>query len=354
MDMVNPQPLQARPYEDGEGQLVQTPLHVDGEEGGLHGQYANGFRADAMNGVEEAPGSGGSSGTDNCVLSPRTSELAISFEGEVFVFPAVTPEKVQAVLLLLGACDMPDNVPSSKIVLHQNGRGMNDALRSSKQKRRMASLVRFREKQKERCFEKKIMYTCRREVAQRMHRKNGKFASSKDCYNSSPENLESRDGSCCVESSERRCHHCGISEKSTPAMRRGPAGPRSLCNACGLMWANKGTLRDLTKAGRIIPFDQNEPETPVDIKPSPIEPEHSSPDHDEESSKDIKPAALDSRQSPSRPDEQDLSFQGEYPEVNFDEQKYFEDFAIASEFEIPTGFTEQVDVDDSNMRTYWL
>lgn len=22
-------------------------------------------------------------------------------------------------------------------------------------------------------------------------------------------------------------------------MRRGPAGPRSLCNACGLMWANK-------------------------------------------------------------------------------------------------------------------
>jgi len=39
--------------------------------------------------------------------------------------------------------------------------------------------------------------------------------------------------------SERRCQHCGISEKSTPAMRRGPAGPRSLCNACGLMWANK-------------------------------------------------------------------------------------------------------------------
>ncbi|KAF8377397.1 hypothetical protein HHK36_030774 [Tetracentron sinense] len=22
-------------------------------------------------------------------------------------------------------------------------------------------------------------------------------------------------------------------------MRRGPAGPRTLCNACGLMWANK-------------------------------------------------------------------------------------------------------------------
>lgn len=40
-------------------------------------------------------------------------------------------------------------------------------------------------------------------------------------------------------SSRRRCHHCGVTENNTPAMRRGPAGPRTLCNACGLMWANK-------------------------------------------------------------------------------------------------------------------
>lgn len=40
-------------------------------------------------------------------------------------------------------------------------------------------------------------------------------------------------------SSVRRCLHCGVSENNTPAMRRGPAGPRTLCNACGLMWANK-------------------------------------------------------------------------------------------------------------------
>ena len=40
-------------------------------------------------------------------------------------------------------------------------------------------------------------------------------------------------------SSLRRCQHCGVSENNTPAMRRGPAGPRTLCNACGLMWANK-------------------------------------------------------------------------------------------------------------------
>ena len=36
-----------------------------------------------------------------------------------------------------------------------------------------------------------------------------------------------------------RCTHCGISSKSTPMMRRGPAGPRTLWNACGLKWANK-------------------------------------------------------------------------------------------------------------------
>lgn len=45
----------------------------------------------------------------------------------------------------------------------------------------------------------------------------------------------------------RRCHHCGINAKSTPMMRRGPDGPRTLCNACGLVWANKGIMRDLSK-----------------------------------------------------------------------------------------------------------
>ncbi|MBA0562085.1 hypothetical protein Golob_007163 [Gossypium lobatum] len=34
-------------------------------------------------------------------------------------------------------------------------------------------------------------------------------------------------------------------------MRRGPAGPRTLCNACGLKWANKGVLRDLSKVSTL-------------------------------------------------------------------------------------------------------
>ncbi|KAL5066347.1 hypothetical protein RYX36_028085 [Vicia faba] len=47
--------------------------------------------------------------------------------------------------------------------------------------------------------------------------------------------------------SETSCTHCGISSKLTPMMRRGPSGPRSLCNACGLFWADKGTLREFSR-----------------------------------------------------------------------------------------------------------
>jgi hypothetical protein len=42
-----------------------------------------------------------------------------------------------------------------------------DASQGLKLSRRVASLVRFREKRKERCFEKKVRYTCRKEVAQK-------------------------------------------------------------------------------------------------------------------------------------------------------------------------------------------
>lgn len=40
-------------------------------------------------------------------------------------------------------------------------------------------------------------------------------------------------------------------------MRRGPDGPRTLCNACGLMWANKGTLRDLSKGATATTLSQS-------------------------------------------------------------------------------------------------
>ncbi|KAL8131047.1 hypothetical protein AgCh_007107 [Apium graveolens] len=183
--------------------------------------------------------------------------------------------QVQAVLLLLGTPDIPIGV-APDVSFVPNNRVVDDSPIRSNLSRRIASLVRFREKRKERCFDKRIRYTVRKEVAQRMHRKNGQFASLKEGCGSS--NLDSErispqgDGARHSEALNlRRCHHCGVSESSTPAMRRGPAGPRTLCNACGLMWANKGTLRDLRKGSRNHPVDQVERGTPREIKPLPLE-----------------------------------------------------------------------------------
>ena len=109
--MVNPQPLQVRPLEEEEREnhLVQVPIEMDGDEGGSEYEYMNGRSAqhEAMNGggvgvgvgggaVEvEARASGSGSGSASASASAsRTSELTIAFEGEVYVFPAVTPDKV--------------------------------------------------------------------------------------------------------------------------------------------------------------------------------------------------------------------------------------------------------------------
>lgn len=295
----------------------------------------------------------------------RTSELTISFEGEVYVFPAVTPEKVQAVLLLLGGQEMPSSVPSSEFLLRQNNKAVDDGLSPPTVSRRIASLVRFREKRKERCFEKKIRYTCRKEVAQRMHRKNGQFASVKESPKTSNDFWVSGHDNSRAEPVLRRCLHCGVTENSTPAMRRGPAGPRTLCNACGLMWANKGTLRDLTKGQRHISFDQSEPETP-EIKPAANEPESSYHNQDEERTpEETQPALLESAKFSIRPTAQDLMETTEgitedssigigNSSVNLDEQETIEELANVSgtEFDIPANFCEQVDV-DSHMDTDW-
>jgi len=41
----------------------------------------------------------------------------------------------------------------------------------------------------------------------------------------------------------RACANCGCTAHGTPLMRRGPNGVRSLCNACGLWYARRGTMR---------------------------------------------------------------------------------------------------------------
>ncbi|XP_015579792.1 GATA transcription factor 20 isoform X3 [Ricinus communis] len=221
MAAANPLPLQARPYEDH----VQAPIQIDDDD---VREYEDG---DAMDDVEDnTPMNSGVNvaehGGGGVIVASRTSELTLSFEGEVFVFPAVTPEKVQAVLLLLGGRDIPTAVPTIEVPCVQNNRDAPQEWAVCILKRK---LRRFK------------LGFCTE--------------------------LPTR----CV----RRCQHCGVSENNTPAMRRGPAGPRTLCNACGLMWANKGTLRDLSKGGRNASTDQIEPETPIDVKPSIMEGEFS-------------------------------------------------------------------------------
>ncbi|XP_027190440.1 GATA transcription factor 19-like isoform X2 [Cicer arietinum] len=215
-----------------------------------------------------------SANQDDVVLpTTRASELTLSFEGEVYVFPSVTHQKVQAVLLLLEGRDGQAGMPTVELPFDQSNKGMGSITKRSNLSRRIASLVRFREKRKERCFDKKIRYTVRKEVAERMHRKKGQFASLKQ--NPSSSNCDSpqsvgQDGTP-NPGSLRRCQHCGVNENNTPAMRRGPAGPRTLCNACGLMWANKGTLRDLSKGGRNLSVEQSGLDPRIDVKPTVLE-----------------------------------------------------------------------------------
>ncbi|KAK9269872.1 hypothetical protein L1049_025445 [Liquidambar formosana] len=183
--------------------------------------------------------------SDLAIQRNDTNQLTLSFRGQVYVFDTVTPERVQAVLLLLGGPELSSAAQAAEMA-SQNQRGLMDFPGRCSQPQRAASLSRFRQKRKERCFDKKIRYNVRQEVALRMQRKKGQFTSAKTPEGAFGWNTVQDSGQ---DDSplETLCTHCGISSKSTPMMRRGPLGPRSLCNACGLFWANRGTLRDLSK-----------------------------------------------------------------------------------------------------------
>ncbi|XP_019256333.1 PREDICTED: GATA transcription factor 18-like [Nicotiana attenuata] len=213
-------------------------------------------------------------------------------------------KKVQAVLLLLGECDIPTAVPTIEVPFDNmvedfpkqctktsDSRGsammgkvsvhttvprpylvghywvdvvVVDFPKQVNLSRRFASLVRFREKRKERCFGKKIRYSVRKEVAQRFlsvsmvsHAKILHILEAVVFIQTENEKDNNFDLNCPV-----KCHHCGVNENCTLAMRRGPDGPRTLRNACGLKWANKGTLRDLSKGARKISVEPKELGTP--------------------------------------------------------------------------------------------
>ncbi|KAG2306449.1 hypothetical protein Bca52824_026197 [Brassica carinata] len=237
----------------------ELPMHVQYEHHGMMDDHAD---DDGMNGggletdipshlanPSDHRGEVVDRGGDN------GDQLTLSYQGQVYVFDHVLPEKVQAVLLLLGGREVPQTLPTTLGSPHQNNRGLSGTPQRFSAPQRQASLLRFREKRKGRNFDKTIRYTVRKEVALRMQRKKGQFTSAKSSIED-PASTGSDWGSgqgwalegCETQKPEALCRHCGTSENSTPMMRRGPEGPRTLCNACGLMWANKGALRDLSKA----------------------------------------------------------------------------------------------------------
>eukprot|EP01018_Ginkgo_biloba_P039832 Gb_21623 [translate_table: standard] len=86
---------------------------------------------------------------------------------------------VQAVLLLLGGREIPPGISGMPVPGHHHQKGLTDVPQRLNQPQRIASLTRFREKRKERCFDKKIRYSVRKEVALRMQRNKGQFTSTK-------------------------------------------------------------------------------------------------------------------------------------------------------------------------------
>ncbi|WOL19761.1 GATA transcription factor 17-like [Canna indica] len=254
-----------------DARAMQSYGHDRGDGGNVEGMEEDIDGAVEGEGMEGdvAHDQGGMGDQHTVIVPPAASnQLTLSFHGEVYVFDSVSPDKVQAVLLLLGGREVatnPASIPSASNPLNKR---LNFP-------HRVASLMRFREKRKERNFDKKIRYAVRKEVALRMQRNRGQFTSSKskpEDANSGVTNSEGNQRWGAIEGrppSSATCHHCGISSTSTPMMRRGPDGPRTLCNACGLMWANKGTLRDLSKNPSLLtqigPSEGNEMNGPAPL-----------------------------------------------------------------------------------------
>ncbi|RRT58579.1 hypothetical protein B296_00035934 [Ensete ventricosum] len=107
------------------------------------------------------------------LMSVTSNQLTLLFQGEVYVFDSVSPEKVcsycsifvtleESIILkvILCFCTLVSNC-----IFKQ---GYDDLLhRTNIPAKRIASLIRFREKRKERNFDKKIRYNVRKEVALR-------------------------------------------------------------------------------------------------------------------------------------------------------------------------------------------
>ncbi|KAK2633005.1 hypothetical protein EUGRSUZ_L00751, partial [Eucalyptus grandis] len=85
-----------------------------------------------MNDDHDGGGGGGGEGVEGDVPSDAgndsdnrgggddADQLTLSFQGQVYVFDSVPPQKVQAVLLLLGAREVTPNPPAIPVATNQN------------------------------------------------------------------------------------------------------------------------------------------------------------------------------------------------------------------------------------------
>ncbi|KAK2633011.1 LOW QUALITY PROTEIN: hypothetical protein EUGRSUZ_L00755 [Eucalyptus grandis] len=114
----------------------------------------------AAAGVEGNVPSDAGNDSDNRGGGDDADQLTLSFQGQVYVFDSVSPQKVQAVLLLLGAREVTPNPPAIPVATNQNQ--VSELVRRILILARLASLIRFLEKRKERNFDKKIRYAVRK------------------------------------------------------------------------------------------------------------------------------------------------------------------------------------------------
>ncbi|KAG1364146.1 GATA transcription factor 17 [Cocos nucifera] len=262
-------------------QQYEEAEHHGGGVGGGHGMEEDGDVAvdgEAM----EADGQAdpGNLGDPQAVIAPQVggNQLTLSFQGEVYVFDSVSPEKVQAVLLLLGGREMNtalNSFPSSSHIHNRvfiSSTSLSFVILPILSEFLIASFCfpcfPAHKLSSQSCIIDEVSYLSimydlhklrftlvneKFSSAIRMQRNKGQFISSKLKPEDSSSGITSWDTTQQWGSPENQppaasaCHHCGITAKSTPMMRRGPDGPRTLCNACGLVWANKGTMRDLSK-----------------------------------------------------------------------------------------------------------
>lgn len=71
---------------------------------------------------------------------------------------------------------------------------------------------------------------------------------------------------------DMRCVHCSATE--TPLWRAGPAGPKTLCNACGVRWKKTGSV--IPRAKRTSPSSAAAP-VPAAVPHRPPAPDHPAP-----------------------------------------------------------------------------